>query len=417
MNDTINKIVVIFLCLLTIDSFSQSNTFSPYSRFGLGTFSNNFSSYYQSMGGASTASLNSVYVNPSNPASYSLIQPKKFIFHTSLKNNTTFLESSSKNEVYNNAKLSSLIFGFPINNKIGFSSGFLPYTNSGYDLFERDVEFEADKFYKGTGGISKLYFGTSFKISKSLSVGANASYLFGAINREKRIIFDDESIFHSRSVERVNIKGYDYEIGLLFKNEINQNDFSLAVVLNSQSNISSKRFELAESFEFSGFSEQVKDTFVNLTQRGELTLPQLISFGLSYKLKNLNLIGEYSIQDWSNYQLFGQSDDLISSEKLNIGLEYYNQNTNSTAYLSKVKYRFGFYNFQTPIQLNNNKINETGLTFGIGLPNQRSKTIYDLSLLLGRRGTTNDNLISENFVEIGLSINFDAIWFIKRKYD
>ena len=146
-------------------------------------------------------------------------------------------------------------------------------------------------------------------------------------------------------------------------------------------------------------------------------MPQLISFGLSYKLKNLNLIGEYSIQDWSNYQLFGQSDDLISSEKLNIGLEYYNQNTNSTAYLSKVKYRFGFYNFQTPIQLNNNKINETGLTFGIGLPNQRSKTIYDLSLLLGRRGTTNDNLIAENFVEIGLSINFDAIWFIKRKYD
>ena len=85
-------------------------------------------------------------------------------------------------------------------------------------MFERDVEFEADKFYNGTGGISKLYFGTSFKISKSLSVGANASYLFGAINREKRIIFDDESIFHSRSVERVNIKGYDYEIGLLFKN-------------------------------------------------------------------------------------------------------------------------------------------------------------------------------------------------------
>ena len=75
------------------------------------------------------------------------------------------------------------------------------------------------------------------------------------------------------------------------------------------------------------------------------------------------------------------------------------------------------YNFQTPIQLNNNKINETGLTLGIGLPNQRGRTIYDLSLLFGRRGTTNDNLIVENFVEIGLSINFDAIWFIKRKYD
>ena len=129
------------------------------------------------------------------------------------------------------------------------------------------------------------------------------------------------------------------------------------------------------------------------------------------------MIGEYSIQDWSNYQLFGQTDDLISSEKLNIGMEYHNQNGNSTEYLSKIKYRFGFYNFETPIQLNNNKINETGLTLGFGLPNQRGRTIYDLSLMFGRRGTTNDNLIVENFVEIGLSINFDAIWFIKRKYD
>ena len=68
------------------------------------------------------------------------------------------------------------------------------------------------------------------------------------------------------------------------KNEINQNDLSLAIVLNSQSNISS-RFELAESFEFTGFSEpDTKDTFVNLTQRGELTLPQFVVF-LVYHIK------------------------------------------------------------------------------------------------------------------------------------
>ena len=59
-----------------------------------------------------------------------------------------------------------------------------------------------------------------------------------------------------------------------------------------------------------------------------------------------------------------------------------------------------------------NSTSSIGIEINIG-----SKTIYDLSLLLGRRGTTNDNLIAENFVEIGLSINFDAIWFIKRKYD
>lgn len=417
MNKIPNKIIVFFLCLITLNSYSQSNTFSPYSRFGLGIPANNLSSYYQSIGGASIASLNYRYINPSNPASYSLIQSKKFKFHTSLKNNTTFIKSSSKNEVYNNTQLSSLIFGFPINKKIGFSSGFLPQSYSGYDLFERDYDNEADKFYEGNGGLSKLYFGTSYKISKEISIGANASYLFGAINREKTIIFDDESIFHSRSIERVNIKGFDYEIGLLFQNKINQNDFSLALVFNSKNNISSKRFELAESFEYFGFNQIVKDTFINLTQRGELTLPQFISFGFSYQLKKMIFIGEYSVKDWSSYQLFGQTDDLIKSEKLNIGFEYHDESKNYTSYFSKIKYRLGFYNFQTPIQLNNNKINELGVTLGISLPNQRSRTIYDLSILVGKRGTINDNLIEENFVEIGLSFNFDSIWFIKRKYD
>ena len=413
----IKNLTFLILCCFALNSNSQSNTLSPYSRFGLGIIDNNFSSYFQSLGGASIASLNANYVNPNNPASYSLISKNKFILQTSLKNNTTFLSSYYDKEIYNVTNLSSLTLGFPINKIIGFSSGFIPYSLSGYDLLERDNNFNANKFYTGNGGLSIFYLGTSFKIARSFLIGFNASYLYGAINREKRIIFDDESIFNSRSVERINVKGYDYEIGLLFQNKINQNDFSFALVLNNESNIPSKKFELAESFEFSGFNETVKDTFINLTQRGELTLPQSISFGLSYKLRYLTIIGEYSVQDWNNYKLFGQTDVLTNSDKINFGLEYFKDDNSSIKYSSKIKYRFGFYNYQTPIQLNDNKINELGITFGLSLPNQRSRTIYDLSLLIGKRGTSNNNLILEKFVEFSLSINFDGIWFLKRKYD
>ena len=45
--------------------------------------------------------------------------------------------------------------------------------------------------------------------------------------------------FTQDQLKEVNIKGYDYKVAY-YLNEINQNDLSLAIVLNSRNNISSK---------------------------------------------------------------------------------------------------------------------------------------------------------------------------------
>ena len=83
-----------------------------------------------------------------------------------------------------------LIFGLPINKKIGASFGIIPYSNIGYTLENRDENYNANMLYNGDGGISKVYLGGALKLHKNISVGGNASYLFGGLNRRKKLDFD-----------------------------------------------------------------------------------------------------------------------------------------------------------------------------------------------------------------------------------
>ena len=80
-------------------------------------------------------------------------------------------------------------------------------------------------------------------------------------------------------------------------------------------------------------------------------------------------------------------------------------------------YRFGAFYSNTPLQFEGNQLKEMSVSFGFGIPVKKSRTKYDFSCTLGQKGTTEDNLIKEKFVRLGLSVSYDGIWFVKRKYD
>jgi hypothetical protein len=48
---------------------------------------------------------------------------------------------------------------------------------------------------------------------------------------------------------------------------------------------------------------------------------------------------------------------------------------------------------------------------------KKNNTIYDLSVVIGQRGTLLNNLIQEEYIKLSLSVSFDGIWFVERKYD
>ena len=413
----LKKLVVVLFVFCGLSAFAQLGTSSPYSRFGLGDLQGNAFPVYNALGGGVTALSSSNSVNPSNPASYTSFRANSFLFSTGGMHKTTQLQNSTDKQVANNSAFSHLTIAFPISSKLGASFGMLPYSNIGYTLNARDTVVNADMIYTGDGGLSKVYFGGAYEPFKGFSLGINASYLFGGLNRRKKLDYDDESFFDSRSNSSINLKGYYYELGLLYKKELaNEKELSFGLTANNNSTLRAKRTNIVETI--SGPYEIVKDTSSNVVEWGEVTLPNYISTGLMYRDgEKWLLIADYSMQNWADYTLLGESDDLSNSMRLSGGLQYTPEFNSVTKYYKRMQYRLGAAYSNTPLTLNDTQLKEMSVSFGFGIPVKKSRTKYDVSLTLGQRGTTDNSLIKEQFVKFGLSVSYDGIWFVKRKYD
>ena len=176
---------IFFLLFIVTNSYAQIGSTSPYSIFLLGEQHGNVISQYSAMGGGST-SLNSMKtINPFNPATYSYINSNSFLLSTGIRHNVLSIENSTKSQLNQTTLFSHFIFAFPLTKKIGSSVGLLPYSDVGYNVNTFDQDFDAEMIYSGDGGLTKLYFGSSYMINNNLSFGVNASYLFGRLNKKE----------------------------------------------------------------------------------------------------------------------------------------------------------------------------------------------------------------------------------------
>ena len=415
----INKIFILLFFVFISASLIAQQSSSPYSRFGLGDLKSQFSPVFNSLGGGGFAINDSKVINPFSPATYSSFESNSFLFSTGLNNELVNIESIDESQTLNNLSLSHITFGFPLTNKIGSSFGIIPYSSVGYSMQSRDESYNADMLYNGDGGISKVYVGGSLELLKNLSVGANASYLFGGLNRRKKLEFDDETIFNSRSNSQINVKGLFYEVGAIYSAQLEGDKSSVSIAFNASNNseIKAKRSNLVETFEYSGEYEVVKDTFVNSVVKGDLILPRYTNFGVSYTRDKWLFVFDYSTQNWSEYELLGESDSLVNSKRISGGLQFTPDISSVNQFYKRCHYRVGIALNTTPLQINNTQLEDKSISLGLGIPIKKNRSTYDISIIFGQRGTTSNNLLKENYVKIGLNMTFEGIWFVKQKYN
>ena len=58
-----------------------------------------------------------------------------------------------------------------------------------------------------------------------------------------------------------------------------------------------------------------------------------------------------------------------------------------------------------------------GMTFGIGIPVVSMFSNLNLAVEIGKRGTTDANLVEEKFANLKMSLSLNDRWFVKRKYN
>ena len=100
--------------VLSLTSFSQSISSSPYSLYGVGSLYDADFGVIPSIGSSGIALPSDTFINNLNPASLGYLPQNHFMFDIGGKAIATTYQNSSKSESRNNFQFSHIAFAFPV---------------------------------------------------------------------------------------------------------------------------------------------------------------------------------------------------------------------------------------------------------------------------------------------------------------
>lgn len=417
--------VFIFTCLTSISLKSQTRISSPYSRYGIGSLNQITNARTLGMGGVDQALASPLYINYNNPASYASFKQQSFVFNGGLRTQQTELITNSLSQTSNYTSLGYLQFGTPITNWMGLSFGLLPYSNVGYNIIDDVTITDIGHVvynYEGTGGINQVYLGTGFNITPKLSIGINGTYYFGRMDFIRSSTFPDSiNIQDIRITDRQSPSDFRATIGIRYQTDLSEDyALSLGATFSHKTRLNVNRDYLVESVKTtpSGITT-VFDTIVEDNDLdGNIILPNSFGGGfVLHKKGSWQLAGDFKYDQWQDYEAFGIKDSLQNSFTAALGYEFSPQSTSVSSYFRKMYYRLGIRYHKSYLQLRETQLNQYGISFGFGFPVPKSASTIDLGVELGQMGTTDNNLIKENYVKVSIGLSIFDRWYIKRKYD
>jgi hypothetical protein len=280
-------------------------------------------------------------------------------------------------------------------------------------------DLDTTTFYEGEGGVNTTFLGLAVTPIKGLSLGIMANYNFGFT----------EKVFTQ------NIAGVQLDTQILTRSELSGLNYVFGAHYDQR--IKSKYIlQLSATYTPKTSLESANTrTISSITTTGGIGSQEIIDFGSLANTSNkfsseTNLGAGFGVaHKWFvgvNY--FNTSKGLTNplesntnvkykaTSRLSVGGFYIPKYNSFTSYISRVVYRVGTRFEKTGLVLNNQSIEDFGITFGLGLPVGGLSKI-NIGVELGQLGTLDGGLIKENYANIMLGFSLSDVWFIKRKYD
>ena len=405
--------------IVTAPVFAQEGNTSPYSYYGIGLRGFRGTVENQAMGGLSMLG-DSIHTNLKNPAGYGALRLTNFTLGGSRKDVSLTNDEGSGTSV--STTFDYLSLSFPLSPKMAAGFGLIPYTSVDYKI----IDASADDFQRfvGRGGINRAFITFGYEIFKGFRLGASGSYNFGDIRRES--VQDNKGQQYGiREITRSDISGLTVDFGLQYETLLNKKlslytslSYTPEVKLSSENNK-----EIATVYNISRTTQElsVLETRYLDPTKTEFNLPSDINLGLGFGEKNKWFAGaEYGntqASTFTNPAFSLQDVRYDNASKYRLGGFYVPRFNSITSYWERVSYRAGVRFEETGLTINNEGIDEFGISFGLGLPMGRAFSNANLSFEYGQRGTTNAGLIKENFFKVGLSLSLNDKWFIPFKFN
>lgn len=417
----IKKLIGLSLILLSVQSFAQKNNSSPYSFFGIGEETSQKTVEEMSMGQIGAAFNSSYQLTFTNPAALAHLQ---FTAYTIAGENKSIQINDGDNKASSStASLSYFALAMPIGQKAGFSFGLQPNTTVGYSLSEEFYTTEGElneiNYFNGSGGTNRVFLGLGYSVVKNFSIGLEAAYVFGSI---ENTLLNRRNEVQLATMHRTNseLSGFTAKAGLQYNAKISDKLLlKSGAVFQLENNLSDDGDEVLFSLLNTGDGTiSPRDTLFSKSFSGEVKKPlnTILSVGLGEEGKWYAGV-EYSFQDAIEFTEGVLSNSAgVSYDKKNrvsVGGYYIPNISTLSSYWKRITYRAGFSVKQTGLVINNDKVNDLGMSFGVGLPIGRQLSNLNLGFEFGKRGKTKNSLIKENYFNFRLGLTLNDKWFNK----
>lgn len=428
----IKNLVFVFLLLASFAISAQRTSSSPYSFFGIGEEFSPNTVEQSAMGGIGVAFNHYKYLNFLNPAAYADLRYTTYSFGV-LNSNIT-LKNGNVKQKGNTTSLSYFALAFPIGKKMGASVGLQPLSSIGYSLNNTISDSNGNitdlTSYSGSGGISRVYLSFGMKLTKELTFGFEASSSFG--NFENSVANQKAGVsLATKYNETLKVRGGSLKFGTQFNKQLKNKATLIAgatVKLGHDLKVTGNEYLYSLTFGGNG-GESPRDTLSQSAITGQYNLPIKTNFGVGMGKFDKWYAGiEYESQSAIGTSGFLNASNTAfrygNSNRISLGGFYIPKINSISSYWDRVTYRAGLRFEKTGLLIdgsgnstNFTEVNDFGMSFGLGIPLKQLSTL-NMGFEFGRKGTTSNNLIQENYFNfrLGLSLT-DINWFQKRKID
>ncbi|WP_348813324.1 aromatic hydrocarbon degradation protein [Flavobacterium maritimum] len=409
-----NKIIVTgLLVFMSIASFSQSISSSPYSLYGLGSLYESDFGLLPAIGSSGMALPSDRFINNLNPASLAFMYRNHFLFDVGGKSILTSYEDDSKKESRKNFQFSHIAFAFPITAKSAFSMALKPYSSSTFKISNLTMPIQdSQESYvldvTGSGGLNDFDVSYGYRVNNKLALGLSTSFLFGNTT-------DDRSYTISSSVTNIFKKTYYSGIrpvlGAQFKVD---STFTVGMKLKSPTRVRATKEQTVSSVNTS--TTIVVESELQ-SETDDYYMPSEFGIGFSKVFKNnLNLTFDYEKALWENTNQSELYGTFVNQDKFALGFSFKKQKA-YRSYFDRIQYAAGL-NYDTGyLEIDNKRLDNKSISVGLSLPIENTFSALNVTYSYGQKGRISNSLIKENYHKLSLNLCLDGIWFVKRKIE
>lgn len=401
--------------------------YSPYSVYGIGNIHQGGPAWNRGMAGVGIATRNKRFINIENPASITARDSLSFMSDYSVSGKFSLLKEDSKTGFNTTLNLENFVISFPLWKHTAFMAGLLPFSEVGYSISDTEVDYYSGRrtfTTTGNGGLYQVFAAGAFTLWNRLSLGLQANFLFGSINKTASTSTTESSFLGFTTGDSLQVNNFNLKAGLQYEQPVSVNSVvTVGATYRMSTPFRGHRIHYLSngSYSIGGDREEV------LIKNDNLRLGQELGIGLSYRNADTWMAEfDYIRSDWRNSGFSGVpgfSDEGVAAtftsgvaQSFKAGFEITPNRNDIRYFLKRCTYRAGAYYDTSYYMVNGDYISAAGITFGMTLPVFRWYNGVSVSLDFGRRGLRSSQ-VKENYFGFNLGLNMFDIWFKKPRYE